>query len=83
METQRKKRKFKIGVVIRANMNKTRVVEIQSLSRHPKYSRIMKRQNKFKFHDEENVSKVGDKVKVMETRPISKDKHWTLVEVIK
>lgn len=79
----RKKRKFRVGVVISDKMNKTRVIQTQDLTRHPKYSRIIKRYNKFKFHDEQNASKAGDKVRVMETRPISKDKHWVLVEVIK
>ncbi len=83
METERSKRKFRTGVVISDKMNKTRVVQTQSLARHPKYLRIIKKTRKFKVHDEANVSQVGDKVRVMETRPISKDKHWTLVEVIK
>lgn len=83
MDQQRKKRKFRVGVVLSDKMNKTRVVQIQDLMRHPKYSRIMKRFRKFKVHDEQNVSKAGDKVRVMETRPISKDKHWMLIQVIK
>ncbi len=64
-------------------MDKTRVVQTQDLARHPKYGKIMKRLKKFKVHDEQNMAKMGDKVRVMETRPISKDKHWMLVEVIK
>jgi small subunit ribosomal protein S17 len=83
MESQRKKREFEIGIVLSDKMNKTRVVQTERLTRHPKYARIMKKYDKFKVHDEKNISKVGDKVKVMETRPISKDKHWVLVEVIK
>lgn len=83
MEQIRKKRKIRVGVVISDKMNKTRVVQTQDLSRHPKYSRFIKKFRKFKFHDEENVSKAGDKVRVRETRPISKDKHWILVEVLK
>lgn len=83
MNLLRKKRKFRIGVVISDKMNKTRVIQTQRLSKHPKYSRIIKSYSKFKVHDEKNLSKVGDKVRVMETRPISKDKHWTLVEVMK
>ncbi len=83
MENQRNQRKFKIGIVTSDKMNKTRVVQTQSLARHPKYTRIIKVSRKFKVHDEANASKIGDKVRVMETRPISRDKHWTLVEVIK
>ncbi|MDP2938814.1 MAG: 30S ribosomal protein S17 [Candidatus Omnitrophota bacterium] len=82
MELRRGKRKFRLGIVVSDKMNKTRVVRVVRLSRHPKYSRIIKSYIKFKVHDEKNTSKTGDRVRVMETRPLSKEKHWTLVEVL-
>ena len=63
-------------------MDKTIVVEIRTRVRHPLYGKIMNRTNRIKAHDEENQCGVGDTVKIMETRPLSKDKHWRLVEII-
>jgi len=83
MEDQRNKRKERVGVVISDKMNKTRVVRVERLVKHPKYQRIIRKATKFKAHDEQNVSKDGDKVRIMETRPLSKDKRWTILEVIK
>lgn len=64
-------------------MDKTAVVAVTRLVRHPLYGRFVKKTNKFKVHDESNVCQVGDVVRIMETRPISKDKRWRLVEVTK
>ena len=78
----RGKRKTRIGKVVSDKMDKTIVVTIETLVRHPLYKKIIKRTTKFKAHDENNECKVGDKVLIMETRPISKDKRWRLVEVL-
>jgi len=75
-------RKTRTGVVVSDKMDKTIVVEIRTRVRHPLYGKIMNRTNKIKAHDEENQCGIGDTVKIMETRPLSKDKHWRLVEVI-
>lgn len=83
MEGQRNKRKERVGIVISDKMNKTRVVRVERLVKHPVYSRIVTKTNKFKVHDEQNASKEGDRVRIMETRPLSKDKRWTILEVIK
>lgn len=63
-------------------MEKTIVVAIETMILHPIYKKRVKRTTKFKAHDENNVAKIGDKVKIMETRPLSKDKNWRLVEVL-
>ncbi len=75
-------RKTRVGTVVSNKMDKTIVVEITSRVKHPLYSKIIKRTYKLKAHDEENKCLIGDKVKVMETRPISKDKRWRLTEVL-
>ena len=75
-------RKTRIGVVVSDKMDKTIVVAIRTRVKHPLYGKIMNRTNKIKVHDEENQCGVGDTVKIMETRPLSKDKHWRLVEII-
>jgi small subunit ribosomal protein S17 len=77
------KRKGFIGTVISDKMRKTIIVRITLMSKHPKYGRIMKSYNKFKVHDEKNAAKIGDTVRIEETRPLSKDKHFRLVEIIK
>lgn len=79
----RGKRKEKIGVVVSDKMNKTIVVRVDRLTHHPVYNRIIKRSTKFKVHDEENKAKIADKVKIAQTRPLSKDKRWRLVEILK
>lgn len=76
-------RKRLIGIVISDKMQKTIVIRVNRLVRHPVYKRIVKRATKFKVHDEENRAKIGDKVAIMETRPLSRDKRWRLVEVLK
>lgn len=82
MAEQRNSRKVKVGKVVSNKMDKTIVVAIEYSVKHPLYSKVIKRTYKLKAHDEENVCSIGDKVKVMETRPISKDKRWRLIEVV-
>ena len=79
----RAQRKTRVGIVTSNKMQKTIVVRISRLVRHPVYSRVMKQVNSFKAHDETNQAKVGDWVKIMETRPLSRDKRWRLVEIVK
>ena len=79
----RSRRKTRVGEVVSNMMDKTAVVAVTRLVRHPLYGRFVKKTNKFKVHDESNVCQVGDVVRIMETRPISKDKRWRLVEVTK
>lgn len=79
---ERNLRKTLIGTVESNKMDKTIVVKVETSVRHPIYKKIVKRTYKLKAHDEENVCQIGDKVKVMETRPLSKDKRWRLVEVV-
>lgn len=81
-EIIRGNRKSRIGIVTSDKMDKTIVVSIHSRYRHPLYGKIIGHTKKFKAHDEENVCAIGDKVRIMETRPLSKDKHWRLVEII-
>lgn len=82
MENTRNLRKTRVGVVVSDKMDKTVVVALKDNVRHPLYKKIIKRTIKLKAHDEENTCSVGDKVKIMETRPLSKDKRWRLVEVL-
>lgn len=77
------KRKEFTGTVISDKMSKTIIVRIMHLTKHPKYKRIIRRYNKFKVHDEKNIAHIGDTVLIRETRPLSKDKHFRLVKVIK
>ncbi|HHX87902.1 MAG TPA: 30S ribosomal protein S17 [Firmicutes bacterium] len=80
METGR--RKIRIGRVVSDKMDKTRVVAIEQLTRHPLYGKIIRRTKKYKFHDEHNKSRTGDLVRIVETRPLSKHKRWALVEIL-
>ena len=75
-------RKTRMGVVISDKMDKTITVAIKTRVRHPLYGKIMNRTSKIKAHDEKNECGIGDTVRVMETRPLSKDKRWRLVEII-
>ena len=75
-------RKTRVGLVTSDKMEKTIVVSIVDNVKHPLYGKIVKRTYKLKAHDENNECKVGDRVRVMETRPLSKDKRWRLVEII-
>ena len=79
---ERNYRKTRIGEVVSDKMDKTSVVAIKENEKHPLYGKVMKRTYKLKAHDENNTCGIGDKVKVMETRPLSKDKRWRLVEVV-
>ncbi len=82
MSEERALRKTRIGVVVSDKMEKTIVVEIRTRVKHPLYGKIMNRTKKFKVHDEQNDAHIGDTVKIMETRPLSKDKRWRLIEVM-
>ena len=75
-------RKTREGIVVSNKMEKTIVVSISTRVRHPLYGKIIKRTTKFKAHDEQNICGIGDTVRVMETRQLSKDKHWRLVEIV-
>ena len=76
---ERNLRKTRVGTVVSDKMDKTIVVAIEYSVKHPLYGKVVKRTYKLKAHDEENICAVGDRVKVMETRPLSKDKRWRLV----
>ena len=79
---ERNLRKTRTGKVVSNKMEKTIVVAVENHVKHPLYGKIVKRTYKLKAHDEENVCNIGDTVKVMETRPLSKDKRWRLVEIV-
>ena len=79
---ERNLRKTRTGKVVSNKMDKTIVVAVENHVRHPLYNKILKRTYKLKAHDENNECNIGDTVKVMETRPLSKDKRWRLVEVV-
>ncbi len=80
--TERNMRKEYVGKVVSDKMEKTIVVEISTTRQHPKYKKRLKYSTKFKAHDENNTAKEGDIVRIMETRPVSKDKRFRLVEVV-
>ena len=82
MSDDRNLRKTRVGTVTSDKMDKTIVVAVIEHVKHPLYKKIIKRTYKLKAHDEENVCGIGDKVKVMETRPLSRDKRWRLIEII-
>ncbi len=82
MEKERNLRKTRTGKVVSDKMDKTIVVAVVDNVKHPLYKKIVKRTYKLKAHDEKNECHIGDRVKVMETRPLSKDKRWRLVEII-
>jgi len=79
---ERNLRKTRVGLVVSNKMDKTVVVAIVDNVKHPLYKKIVKRTYKLKAHDENNECNIGDRVKVMETRPLSKDKRWRLVEIV-
>ena len=79
---ERNLRKVMIGTVVSNKMDKTVTVAVETSVRHKVYKKTVKRTYKLKAHDEENICQMGDKVKVMETRPLSKDKRWRVVEVV-
>lgn len=78
----RKLRKTRVGRVVSDKMDKTVVVAVEDSIKHPLYHKVIKRTYKLKAHDEKNECGVGDRIKVMETKPISKDKRWRLVEIV-
>lgn len=80
--SERGMRKTRVGVVVSDKMDKTCVVEIERLVQHPLYGRTMRRTVRVKAHDEQNSCKVGDRVRLMETRPLSKEKRWRVVEIL-
>ena len=82
MEQQRGYRKTRTGVVVSDKMDKTIVVAIKTKVRHPLYGKMVNRTRKFKAHDENNECGIGDTVRIMETRPMSHDKRWRMVEII-
>lgn len=82
MDQKRGLRKTRVGVVVSDKMDKTVVVAVENLVQHPLYKKTIKRTTKFKAHDEKNECKVGDKVLIMETRPLSKEKRWRVVEIL-
>jgi small subunit ribosomal protein S17 len=79
----RSKRKIKEGIVTSDKMDKTIVVRVGRLAKHAQYGRVIHRASKFKVHDEENKARQGDKVRIAQVRPLSKEKRWRLIEVIK
>jgi len=81
-ETERGKRKLMTGIVVSDKMEKTAVVSIERLVKHATYGKYVRRRNKFKVHDEKNECKVGDVIRFMETRPLSRDKRWRLVDFV-
>ncbi|MBI4639211.1 MAG: 30S ribosomal protein S17 [Candidatus Tectomicrobia bacterium] len=78
----KRNRKVRVGTVVSDKMEKTVVVRVDRLVQHSRFKRIVRRSTKFKAHDEENRCKVGDLVKIMETRPLSKEKRWRVMEII-
>ena len=80
--SERNLRKTRTGIVVSDKMDKTVVIAIEDNVRHPLYKKIVKRTVKLKAHDENNECRVGDRVMVMETRPLSKDKHWRVSQII-
>ena len=79
---ERNLRKTRVGLVTSDKMDKTIVVSVADNVKHPLYNKIVRRNYKLKAHDENNECRIGDRVKVMETRPLSKDKRWRLVEIV-
>uniref|UniRef100_A0A832I3X8 Small ribosomal subunit protein uS17 n=1 Tax=Eiseniibacteriota bacterium TaxID=2212470 RepID=A0A832I3X8_UNCEI len=80
--TERNRRKVRVGKVVSDRMDKTVVVSIERLVKHAEYGRYVRRRAKFKVHDEKNECRVGDVIRFMETRPMSKDKRWRFVEFV-
>ena len=81
-KNERRVRKVREGIVVSDKMDKTVVVSVETSEKHKTYGKVQKRTYKLKAHDENNECNIGDRVKVMETRPLSKDKRWRLVEII-
>lgn len=83
LNNERRKRKERIGTVTNDKMDKTITVRVDTVMHHPVYGKLIRRHKKFKVHDEKRTAKVGDLVRIEETRPISKTKRWRLVDVVK
>ncbi len=81
--TRKSARKVRTGIVVSDKTDKTITVAIETIYRHPIYRKTLRKTTKFAVHDEENKAKVGDQVRIMETRPISKTKHWRLLDIVK
>ncbi len=79
---ERANRKVRIGRVVSDKMEKTVVVAVERITQHPLYGKTIRKTKKFKAHDEKNICNTGDKVKIMETRPLSKDKNWRVMEIL-
>jgi len=82
VQIERNNRKTRVGIVVSDKMDKTVTVAVEDFVRHSLYGKAVKRTAKFKAHDEENTCSIGDKVKIMETRPLSRNKRWRLVEIV-
>lgn len=82
MQQIKSSRKYRVGYVTSNKMDKTVVVSIEELVRHPLYSKAVKRTKKFKAHDENNECNIGDKVRIGETRPLSKEKRWEVIKIL-
>lgn len=83
MENRINRRRIFVGEVVSDKMNKTRVVQVRTSAKHDKYQKTVRSATRFKAHDEKNESKQGDRVRIMETRRLSKDKRWVITEVLK
>jgi small subunit ribosomal protein S17 len=83
MAQGKEQRKTRQGIVVSDKMDKTVVVRVERLTRHPQYNRVVKRAKKFKAHDEHNQCSIGDLVEIEETRPLSKDKRWRVTEIVR
>ncbi|MCK5179654.1 MAG: 30S ribosomal protein S17 [Candidatus Omnitrophica bacterium] len=85
VETEKRvnRRKFLKGTVVSDKMDKTRVVRVKWVTKHAKYQKVVRSASKYKAHDEKNETKTGDVVRIMETRPLSKDKRWVIMGVVK
>jgi small subunit ribosomal protein S17 len=83
MEQDRGRRKTRQGIVVSDKMEKTVVVRVERLTKHPQYNRVVKRAKKFKAHDDQNECAIGDMVEIVETRPLSKDKRWRVTKIMR
>ena len=83
MAENRGNRKVRVGTVTSDKMEKTITVSVETVKQHPLYKKTIKTSKKYKVHDEDNEAKIGDVVRIMETRPLSKDKRWRLVEIVR
>jgi small subunit ribosomal protein S17 len=83
VEKRVNRRKYLQGIVVSDKMNKTRVVQVKWVAKHAKYQKVVRSASKYKAHDEKNETKTGDVVRIMETRPLSKDKRWVIMGVVK